>query len=139
MGKGSFKRHPVLPDSRTDRFECTSSDAARSASLSAGSFAASAVIKRAETAFVGDPECSDNAETAFVTRFGFRFAKTVEKYSAFDGTEASAVSFQTKTVGRAEAEPVCVFGLGNVCAEAECVRCETKYPDDIIGRIFGNG
>lgn len=92
MGKGSFKRHPVLLDSRTDRFERTSSDAARSASLSAGSFAASAVIKRAETAFVGDPEGSDNAETAFVARFGFRFAKTVEKYSAFDGTETSAVS-----------------------------------------------
>lgn len=92
MGKGSFKRHPVLPDSRTDRFECTSSDAARSASLSAGSFAATAIVKRTETAFVGDPEGSDSVKTAFVARFGFWFSKVVKKHSAFDGTEASAVS-----------------------------------------------
>ena len=90
MGKGSFKRHPVLPDSRTDRFECTSSAAARSASLSAGSFAASAVVERTETASAGAPEGSDDIETAFVARFGFRFSKTVKKYSVADGTEASA-------------------------------------------------
>ena len=93
MGKGSFiKRHPVLPDSRTDRFEHTSSGTARSASLSAGSFAASAVVKRAESTRVGAPEGSDDVETAFVARFGFWFSKVVKKYSAFDGTEASAVS-----------------------------------------------
>ena len=92
MGKGSFKRHPVLPDSRTDRFECTSSDAARSASLSAGSFAASAVVKRAESTHVGAPEGSDDVETAFVARFGFWFSKVVKKYSAFDGTKTAALA-----------------------------------------------
>ena len=93
MGKGSFKRHPVLPDSRTERLERTSSGAARAASYTAGTdFTATAVIKRVETAFVGDPEGSDNVKTAFVARFGFWFSKVVKKHSAFDGTEASAVS-----------------------------------------------
>jgi hypothetical protein len=91
MGKGSFiKRHPVLPDSRTDRFEHTSSGTARSASLSAGSFAASAVVKRAESTRVGAPEGSDDVGFTFVARCGFRFSKTVKKYSVADGTEASA-------------------------------------------------
>ena len=92
MGKGSFKRHPVLPDSRTDRFECTSSDAARSASLSAGSFAASAVVERTETASAGAPEGSDDIETAFVARFGFWFSKIVKKSFAFDGTKTAALA-----------------------------------------------
>ena len=92
MGKGSFKRHPVLPDSRTDRFERTSSDTARSASFAAGRITAIAVVKRTETALDDNSEGSDTIETAFVARFGFWFSKVVKKYSAFDGTEASAVS-----------------------------------------------
>ena len=93
MGKGSFiKRHLVLPDSRTDRFECTSSDAARSASLSAGSFAASAVVKRAESTRVGAPEGSDDVGFTFVARFGFWFSKTVKKSFAFDGTKTTTLA-----------------------------------------------
>lgn len=91
MGKGSFKRHPVLPDSRTDRFERTASGTARSASFAASTdFTATAIVKRTETASVGDPKGSDDVETAFVARCGFRLSKTVKKYSVADGTEASA-------------------------------------------------
>ena len=90
MGRGSFKRHSSGSARREKRFECTSSDAAHSASFAAGRITATAVVKRAETAFDGNPEDSDNAETAFVARCGFRFSKTVKKYSAADSTEASA-------------------------------------------------
>ena len=91
MGRGSFKRHSSGSARREKRFECTSSGTARSASFAASTdFTATAIVKRAESTRVGAPEGSDDVETAFVARCGFRFSKTVKKYSAADGTEASA-------------------------------------------------
>lgn len=91
MGKGSFKRYPNGSVRKADRFERASSGTARSASCTAGTdFTAFATVKRAETAFVDAPEGSNDVGFAFVARCGFRFSKTVKKYSVADGTEASA-------------------------------------------------
>ena len=93
MGKVSFERYSNDSVRRGKRFERTSSDAARPVSFAASTdFTTTTVVKRAEAASVGDPEGSDNAETAFVARFGFWFSKITEKRSA-DGSETAAFSF----------------------------------------------
>ena len=93
MEKIRLDKHSSGSARKTDCLKRTSSGIARAASFPAGTdFTATAAVKRAETAFVGAPEDSNNGETAVVACFGFRFSKTVKKHSAFDGTETSAVS-----------------------------------------------
>lgn len=92
MEKIRLNKHSSGSDRRKKHFECTSSGAARAASFAASDFIAFAVIKHAESTRVSAPEGSDDVGFTFVARFGFWFSKVVKKHSAFDGTEASAVS-----------------------------------------------